>query len=120
MPRIPLPEIEVRPDAKGHPFPIQIAYQTQEFIQGALFYASFADLAAGESVPRPGGVEAIEARMKQGGLNAGVADQGWVLLQKYQAVSGSVVFQSVLITLCTPTHYPSYSQGLVSFSSSGP
>ncbi len=113
MPRIPLPEIEVRPDAKGHPFPIQIAYQTQEFIQGALFYASFADLAAGESVSRPGGIEAIEVRMKQGGLNADVADQGWILLQKYQAVFGSVVFQSVLITLCS--HWDWYVRKLSRF-----
>lgn len=101
MARISLPAIEVRSDAKGHPFPIQIAYQTQEFIQGALFYASFADLAAGETVSRPGGVEAVEARMKLGGLGADVTDQGWVLLGKYRAVFGSVVFQSVLITLCS-------------------
>jgi len=34
MPKIRLPLISVKKDAEAHKFPIQIAYQTQEFIQG--------------------------------------------------------------------------------------
>lgn len=113
MPRIPLPSVTMRAGADAHPFPIQVALQTQEFIQGALFYSAFADLAAGETVARPGGVASVEKRMKESGLNAGVADQGWALLQKYQAVFGGVVSQSVLITLCS--HWDWYVRKLCGF-----
>jgi hypothetical protein len=107
------PSIKIRADAEGHPFPIQIAYQTQEFIQGALFYTTFLDLAADETVARPGGIATVEERMKKSGLNAGVTDQGWALLQKYQAVFGGVVSQSVLITLCS--HWDWYVRKLSGF-----
>lgn len=113
MASIPLPIVEMRPDAAGHPFPIQIAYQTQEFIQGALFYASFADIAAGETIAQPGGVEKVESRMRQNGLNRDITEQGWVLLNKYQSVFGSVIFQSVLITFCS--HWDWYIRKLSRF-----
>lgn len=113
MPFIPLPPVRMRADAEIHPFPIQIAHQTQEFIQGALFYSTVADLAAGETVSRPGGVATVEELMKKSGLDTCVSDQGWALLQKYQAVFGGVVFQSVLITLCS--HWDWYVRKLSGF-----
>lgn len=113
MPRIPLPTATRTAEATAHSYPILIALQTQEFLQGALFYAAFADLAAGETVSRPGGVATVERRMAALGLSEGVSDQGWALIAKYKSVFEGVVFQSVLISLCS--HWDWYVRRLMRF-----
>jgi len=55
MPKIRLPLISVKKDAEAHKFPIQIAYQTQEFIQGFIFYVSFIAVATGRIVETSAG-----------------------------------------------------------------
>ncbi len=110
MPRIPLPPFHAEPGASGHPFPHQIACQAHEFIQAALFYAAFMDAAVGEMESRAGEFKAVEKRM---GLSVGEARREWALVQKYRANFGSVVFQSVIITLCS--HWDWYVRKLSGF-----
>lgn len=113
MTRIPLPPVSRGKDARAHPFPIQIALQTEEFLQGAVFHASFADIAAGEFVGQPGGVSRVEKIMLEHGLDQGLADEAWELLRKYQCVFEGVVFQSVLISL--NSHWDWYIRRLSDF-----
>lgn len=102
-----------QPDGKAHPFPIQISLQAQEFIQGALFHAAFADIAAGEFVRLPGGVNRVELVMRERGLAQGVSEEGWQLLRKYQNIFEGTVFQSVLIAL--NSHWDWYIRKLSEF-----
>lgn len=97
----------------AHPFPLQIAYQTQEFLQGAMFMAAFGDLAVGAFVRQPGGVEEVERLMMNKGLAKGVSSEAWAILNKYQTLFGDVVFQSVLISLCS--HWDWYIRRLAEF-----
>jgi hypothetical protein len=110
---IPLPEISRGTNGTAHVFPIQIGMQTQGFIQGALFLAAFADIAAGEFVRLPDGVARVERLMKEQGLAEGVSDQGWQLVRQYKAVFEGTVFQSVLITL--NSHWDWYVRRLCEF-----
>lgn len=113
MSKIPLPEIERNGDRGIHPYPIQIALQTQEFMQGVLWHAAFADIAAGEYVRLPNGVAKIEACMSQRGLEPMVSSEGWKILAKYQSIFGGVVFQTVLILL--NSHWDWYVRRLSEF-----
>jgi hypothetical protein len=99
MTRIHLPSVSRETDGKVHPFPIQISIQTLEFIQGALFYATFADIAAGEFVRLPDGVSQVEHLMQTRGLLQGVAEEGWQLMSKYRDIFKDTAYQSVLIAL---------------------
>jgi hypothetical protein len=113
MTRIPLPIVSRRPDGRAHPFPIQVSLQAQEFIQGALFHAAFADIAAGEFVRLPDGVNRVERVMRGRGLAQDVFEQGWQLMRKYQAIFAGTVYQSVLITL--NSHWDWYIRKLSEF-----
>ena len=113
MTRIPLPTVSRRPDGKAHPFPIQISLQAREFIQGALFHAAFADIAAGEFVRLPDGVSRVELIMRGRGLAQGVSEEGWQLMRKYQDIFAGTVYQSVLITL--NSHWDWYIRKLSEF-----
>jgi hypothetical protein len=113
MTRIPLPAVSHTGQPQAHPFPIQVAYQTQEFLQGALFHAIFADIAAGEFVHLPNGVERIEQLMASKGLVSGTSDEAWLILRKYESIFGGVLFQSVLVSLCS--HWDWYIRRLAEF-----
>jgi hypothetical protein len=113
MAHISLPTIQQSVDAQAHPFPIQIAYQTQEFLQGALFHATFTDIAAGEFFQQPNGVEHIEKIMLSKGILPGTSDEAWRILLKYQSIFSGVVFQSVLVSLCS--HWDWYIRRLAEF-----
>jgi hypothetical protein len=113
MTKISLPVLSRRPDANAHPYPIQVSLQTQEFIQGALFHAAFADIAAGEFVRLPDGVNRIENAMRARGLAEGISEHGWRIIGNYQAVFAGMVYQSVLITL--NSHWDWYIRKLSEF-----
>jgi hypothetical protein len=53
--KIPLPKITKAPNAIAHPFPLQITFQTYEFINGMMFYAMVSDIASGKYVRLPKG-----------------------------------------------------------------
>jgi hypothetical protein len=86
-------------DAKAHTYPIQVGLQTQEFIQAVLFYAMFADTAAGAYVRLPNALSNIEKRLIEEGLAKREWERGWDYLQKYQAIFNNTIFQNVVILM---------------------
>lgn len=113
MARIPLPSVSSMEPRRAHPFPFQIGYQTLEFLQGTLFYAAFADIAASQQVRRPGGVNEVETMMKDSGLESTTLDQGWNILQKYNMVFEGSVYQAALIAM--NPHWDWYVRRLAAF-----
>ena len=113
MARIPLPSVTSVEPRRAHPFPLQIGYQTLEFLQGTLFYTAFADIAAGQQVRRPGGVDEVEKLMKDSGLESTTLDLGWNILQKYKAVFEGSVYQAGLIAM--NSHWDWYVRRLAAF-----
>jgi hypothetical protein len=111
--KLTLPVVSRREDSQAHPFPFQIALQTLEFLQGMMFHASFGDIAAGELVRQPGGVSHVEQIMRERGLRAGVTNQAWMIIRKYQCVFEGLVFQSALIGL--NSHWDWYIRKLCEF-----
>jgi hypothetical protein len=75
--RIPFPTVTTFTEAKAHPFPFQIGFQTLEFLQGTIFYVAFADIAAGEFVRTLGGMERIEALFLQRLYTKQTLDEAW-------------------------------------------
>lgn len=113
MARIPLPSVTSADPRRAHPFPLQIGYQTLEFLQGTLFYAAFADIAAGQQVQRPGGVDEVEKLMKDSGLESTTLDQGWNILQRYKTVFEGYRYQAGLIAM--NSHWDWYIRRLAAF-----
>ena len=111
--RIPLPKVTKAADAKGHPYPIQIGYQTLEFLQGTLFYISFQDVAAGEFVRTPGAMDRMEAIFQEQLYNKQTYDEAWRYLKKYQEIFEKAAFSNVLISFCS--HWDWYLRQLSKF-----
>lgn len=97
--KIPLTYISKTPGAQAHVFPLQVSIQTQEFIQAVLFYAMFADTAAGEYVRLPQGLKDLENILSKEGLSKQEWDRGWMYLQKYQPIFNNTIYQNVLILM---------------------
>jgi hypothetical protein len=97
--RIPLPVVTKTTDAKAHPYPIQVSLQAQEFIHGVLFYAMFADSAAGAYVRLPNALNNIEKKLIEEGLGKREWERGWDYLQKYQVIFNNTLFQNVVILM---------------------
>lgn len=111
--KIPLPVVTKTSDAKAHPYPIQVSLQTQEFIQAGLFYAMFADTAAGEYVRLPNALNTIEEKLTKEGLDKRDWERGWHYLQKYQAIFNNTIFQNVVIL--TRSHWDWYVRQVAEF-----
>ena len=88
-----------RQDAKAHPFPYQIALQTLEYLQGAVFYFICADEAAGEFIRLPGSLDRLKAVLLKGGMQEWNWDSGWSYLDKYREIFRNAVFQNVLVVI---------------------
>lgn len=97
--RIPLPKVMMRKDAKVHPFPYQIAQQTQELMQGAIFWFICADEAAGAFIHLPNGLNILKANLLKAGMQEEEWESGWNYLNKYKNLFQDVVFQNVLIVI---------------------
>jgi hypothetical protein len=117
MPRIPLPPATQNGEAKAHPFPIQIGYQTLEFLHGAIFYATVTDLATGAYIKHHQGRAKLEEHMESLGLEVDAHAKGWEILQKYESIFTSLPFQSVLVSLCS--HWDWYVRRLSGFIRAG-
>lgn len=115
--RIPLPVVTREPNSKAHPYPFQIGLQTQHFIQGSLFYAMLADIAAGEYVRTPGAIEQLKQKITSEGLNPNEWERGWELLDKYKPSFERWVFQGILVLM--QSHWDWYIRRLGSFVSFG-
>ena len=97
--RIPLSKVMTRKDAKAHPFPYQIALQTQEFMQGAILWFICADKAAGEFIRLPNGLSMLKTSLLKEGMKESDWESGWEYLDKYKNLFQSFIFQNVLITI---------------------
>lgn len=97
--KIPLPGVSRAPGATAHPYPIQVSTQTQEFIQAVLFYAMFADIAAGEYVRQSNALSNIEQKVINEGLDKRYWDNGWKYLQRYQVIFNNTIFQNVAVLM---------------------
>jgi len=97
--KIPLPKVTAKFDAKAHPFPIQIAFQTQEFMQAAIFYAMFSDIAAGKFVRQTDGLTRVKDKLIAEGMTNQLWEDGWKYLEKYQEYFSQAIFREVLISL---------------------
>jgi hypothetical protein len=95
--KIPLPSFTRLPGSKAHPFPAQVSIQTQEFIQGVLFYVMFADVAAGEYVRLPNALNNIQEKLIDEGMTQKIWDDGWNYLEKYKVIFENTVFQNTAI-----------------------
>lgn len=111
--RISLPDVKMSANAKAHPFPVQIGLQTKEFLQGAIFHASFTDYAVGEYVRQPGALKHIFTRMESEGLVSSEIDEALQILTKYREVFDALALQSVLVALCS--HWDWYVRRLSQF-----
>jgi hypothetical protein len=98
---------------KAHPFPFQIGVQTLEFLQGTIFYVSFADIATGEFVRTPGALEHVKALFLQRLYTEQTYDEAWDYLKKYQHIFKKATFSNVLISFCS--HWDWYIRQLAAF-----
>ncbi|MDX2463269.1 MAG: hypothetical protein QNK31_02050 [Porticoccus sp.] len=111
--KIELIQCESRLDAKTHKFPMQIAFQTMEFMQGTIFHQILSDTASGQRVRQRNAMNEIEQALLEEGMEKSNCEDGWRYLQKYQGVFIQNVQQSVLITL--RSHWDWYISHLGSF-----
>jgi hypothetical protein len=84
---------------RAHLYPYQIAWQTLEFIQGAMFHVIFMDIAAGQRVRQPGATVEIEKEMMASGTTQDVLDLHWKALAKYKTVFEKFVFQNTIVSM---------------------
>ncbi|MCZ6834428.1 MAG: hypothetical protein O7G85_01510 [Planctomycetota bacterium] len=115
--RIPLPFVCREPNDKTHPFPVQIALQTQEFMQASIYHIAFMDIATGQRIRLPNGLAEVEQELFDGGLEKIHNDEAWALLQKYQSIFSRFVYQNVLILL--RSHWDWYIDKLAAFTQHG-
>ena len=89
----------MREDTKAHPFPFLIAFQTQEYMQGAIFWFICEDEAAGKFIRLPDGLDMLKANLLKAGMQEQEWESEWGYLEKYQKLFRHVVFQNVLIVI---------------------
>lgn len=111
--RIDLPKVTVQKDAKAHSFPLQIALQTQEFIQGVVFYFIIIDKAAGEFVRLPNGLDTLRTILLRSDMKNSEWESGWNYLEKYKDIFKNAVFQNALISI--RSHWDWYANKLAGF-----
>ncbi len=97
--KIELPKITIQKGAKAHLFPIQIAYQTQEFLHGAIFYFTISDESSGIFFHIPNSINILESSLKRKGMKKPEWDLGWNIIQQYKNMFENMVFKNVLITI---------------------
>ncbi len=96
---INLPEVKTERNAKAHPYPFQIASQTQEIIQGAIFYSYIADMASGAYLRQKDAINELEKEYISHNGDKEAWELGWKLLEKYVDLSKITIFQNVLVTI---------------------
>lgn len=115
--RIQLPQMTALPGAVAHPYPLQISFQTREFIQGAVFHLVLMDTASGQRVRQAGAIQEIEEVWRQNGMDEGTLKLNWDCLNKYMVVYERFLNQQALIVM--RSHWDWYIRklaGFVSFS----
>lgn len=94
--KISLPEMDTAALAGAHPYPLQIAKQTEAFIAASIWHVSFLDAAAGRYIRLPWGRWRVRRMFK-------VTDSAWKRgldsFLTYRQVFEKAVLQSVLISM---------------------
>jgi len=98
---------------RAHLYPYQIALQTLEFVQGAMFHMIFMDIAAGQRVRQPGATAEIEKEMIAGGTTQDVLDLHWKTWAKYKVIFEGFVFQNAIVSM--QSHWDWYLRKLGAF-----
>ena len=112
--RIDLPALPKM--VRAHLYPYQIAWQTLEFVQGAMFHVVFMDIAVGQRVRQPGAAVDIEKEMMADGTTQDVLDLHWKTWPKYKVVFEGFVFQNAIVSM--QSHWDWYLRRLGAFFSS--
>jgi hypothetical protein len=114
--KIPLPKLYKGINTKAHPFPFQIAMQTQKFTQGAIFYFTLMDEAAGLFF-RQGGEGAYGEIEKLFLINYGYSkttwDTSWPCFEEYLTVFPNQIRQLAIILM--KSHWDWYISHLGNF-----
>jgi hypothetical protein len=84
--RIELPTVTKTQDSQAHPYPFQIGFQTQEFMQGAILHTIFMDVATSQRIRLPNGLAEVEKELVENVLNPKVNADTWAILDKYQSI----------------------------------
>lgn len=95
--RIDLPTLPKM--ALAHLYPYQIALQTLEFVQGAMFHVIFMDIAAGQRIRQSGATVDIEKEMMAAGTTQDILDLHWETLAKYKMVFEGFIFQNTIVSM---------------------
>ncbi len=95
--RIDLPALPKM--ARAHLYPYQIAWQTLEFVQGAMFHVIFMDIAAGQRVRQSGATVDIEKEMMAAGTTQDILDLHWKFLAKHKVVFEGFVPQNTIVSM---------------------
>lgn len=85
--------------ANSHPYPFLIAIQTQEYIQGAIFYSTIADMSSGAYFRQESALIMLERDFLSHAGEKGSWELGWMLLEKYIKIFEITVFQNVLVSI---------------------
>jgi hypothetical protein len=113
MIKISLPNISIGKNANAHPYPCQIAYQAQEFIQGAIFCASISDISSGNYLKKTNSIEELKKQFIGGGAELSTWEGGWLILDRYKDIFKITVFQNVLVAI--NSHWDWYIRNLGNF-----
>jgi transposase-like protein len=111
--KIPLPKITQEDDTQAHMYPFQISLQTQEFLQAAIFYTAFTDIATSEHIRIDGKLEEIESIFTERLYTKEAYDECWEFMQCYFEIFRKGAFQNVIVSL--NSHWDWYIRNLGRF-----
>lgn len=111
--KIPLLEMTQKDDAQAHIYPFQISMQTQEFLQAAIFYTAFTDIATSEYIGIEGKLDEIEGIITEQLYTKESYEECWGFLQSYIDIFKKGAFQNVIVSL--NSHWDWYIRNLGKF-----
>ena len=79
--------------------PWRLGARAMEMIQLSLFYAAFTDIATGEYVRLPSGIENMDKLFAQKGMDKQTYDECWKLFEEHLSTIKNMPYQSVLISM---------------------
>ncbi|MEW8522510.1 MAG: hypothetical protein AB2552_05605 [Candidatus Thiodiazotropha endolucinida] len=111
--KIPLLKMTQKDVAQAHKYPFQICLQTQEFLQAAIFYTAFTDIATSQYIRIEGKLDEIEGIFTEQLYEKKSYDECWGFLQRYFEIFKKGAFQNVIVSL--NSHWDWYIRNLGQF-----
>lgn len=111
----PVQKEQQRVDGRPHAYPHQIGLRALRLLQGAMFYASFTDIAVGQYMRRHKEEAYLSVRdeMLRGGSSKDTFELGWDCFREYLEILPNPVFQASLFAMRTSWDW--YLRRLVGF-----